>query len=139
MLTKEIDSEVEVVHDRILVLLLRAEGCSICMINVYMPCRGLSNFDSDFRETLDQIQEVISKFCHSHNVILLGDLNASLTREEPSSRDKILRKFCKSQQLFLCEDYPVVSTFIHPSGKSQSQVDYILCMGDPRRSLVSGV
>ena len=51
---------VEVVHDgndRILLLLLRVEGCSICMINVYMPCRGLRNSDSDFRDTLDQIQE----------------------------------------------------------------------------------
>ena len=70
------------------------------MINVYMPCRGLRNSDSDFRDTLDQIQEVKNKLCHSLNAILLGDLNASLTREEPSSRDKLLRKFCESQQLF---------------------------------------
>ena len=112
------------------------------MFNLYdkcdMPCRGLNNSDSDFRGTFDQIQDVINKFCHSHNVILLGDLNASFTREEPSSRDKILRKFCESQQLFLCEDYPVVSIFIHPSDKSQFQIDYILCMGDLRISLVSG-
>ena len=32
-----------------------------------------------------------------------------------------------------------MSTFIHLSGKSQSQIDYILCMGDPKSSLVSGV
>ena len=32
-----------------------------------------------------------------------------------------------------------MSTFIHLSGKSQSQIDYILCMGDPRSSFISGV
>ena len=59
------------------------------MINVYMPCRGLSNSESDFRDTLDQVQEVINKYCHAYSVILLGDLNASLTWEMPNSRDNI--------------------------------------------------
>ena len=46
-----------------LVMLIRAQECSICMINVYMPCRGLSNSESDFRDTLDRVQEVTNKDC----------------------------------------------------------------------------
>ena len=39
MWTRELDSLVEIVHDgdsRMLVMLLRAQECSICMINVYI-------------------------------------------------------------------------------------------------------
>ena len=95
--------------------------------------------ETDFRDTLDQIQEVINKYCHAYRIVLMGDLNASLTREDPSSRDKVLRKFCESQCLSLCDNYPSVNTFIHPNGKSKSQIDYILCMGDPGDSLVNNV
>ena len=117
-------------------MLFRAQECSICMINVYMPCRGLSNSESDFRDTFDQVQEVINKYCHAYSVILLWDLNASLTRD---SRDNILRKFCASQHLSMCEDYPVMNTFVHPNGKSQLQIDYILCVGNSGDSLVGDV
>ena len=140
--TKDLDSVIEVVHDgdsRMIVLLLHVQDCPVCMINVYMPCRGLNNSESDFRDTLDQIQEVINKYCHAYRIVLMGDLNASLTREDPSSRDKVLRKFCESQCLSLCDNYPSVNTFIHPNGKSKSQIDYILCMGDPGDSLVNNV
>ena len=139
MRTRELDSLVEIVHDgdsRMLVMLLRAQECSICMINVYMPCRGLSNSESDFRDTFDQVQEVINKYCHAYSVILLGDLNASLTREVPNSRDNILGKFFVSQHLSMCEDYPIMNTFVHPNGKSQSQIYYILCVGNSGDSLV---
>ena len=142
MWSRELDSLVEIVHDgdsRMLVMLLRAQECSICMINVYMPCRGLSNSESDFRDTLDQVQEVISKYCNAYSVILRGDLNASLTREVHNSRDSILRKFCASQHLSMCEDYPVMNTFVHPNGKSQSQIDYILHVGNSGDSLVRNV
>ena len=122
-----------------LVMLIRAQKCSICMINVYMPCRGLSNSESDFRDTLDQVQEVINKYCHAYSVILFGNVNASLTRTVPNSRDSILRKFCASQHLSLCEDYPVMNTFGHPNGKSQSQIDYILYVGNSWDSLVRDV
>ena len=133
---------VEIVHDcdsRMLVMLLCEQECSICMTNVYMPCRGLNNSKSDFRDTLDQVQEVINKYCHAYSVILLGDLNASLTREVPNSRVNILRKFCASQHLSMCEDYPVMNTFVQPNGKSQSQIDYIVCVGNSGDSLVGDV
>ena len=140
--SRELDSLVEIVHDgdsRMLLMLLRAQDCSICMINEYMPCRGLSNSDSDFRDTLDQVQEVFNKYCHAYSVILLGDLNALLTREVPNSRENILRKFCASQHLSMCEDYLVMSTFVHPNGKSRSQIDYILCVGNSGDSSVGDV
>ena len=76
-------------------LLLRAQKCSICMKDVYIPCRGLSNSESDFRDTLDQVQEIINKYCHAYNVILLDDLNASLTRDGPTSRNNILWKLSR--------------------------------------------
>ena len=44
-----------------------------------MSCGGLSNADSDYRNILDRIEELINKYCLSHSVVLLGDLNASLT------------------------------------------------------------
>ena len=58
MWTRELDSLVEIAHDsdsRMLVMLLRAQECSSCMMNVYMPCRGLSNSERDIR-TVEQLE-----------------------------------------------------------------------------------
>ena len=85
------------------------------------------------------IPNYLPKYCHAYSQILLGDLNASLTREVPNSRDSILRKFCASQHLSISENYPVMNTFVHSNGKSQSQIDFILYVGNSGDSLVGDV
>ena len=55
--------------------------------------------DTEFQEQLAEITEIITKFRTAHEIILLGDLNASLHRNKNIKRDQIFRNFCKSLQL----------------------------------------
>ena len=42
---------------------------------------------SDERETLDELGEIIVKYSTSSHINLVGDLNASVHRDEPFVRD----------------------------------------------------
>ena len=68
--------------------------------------------------------------------IFLGDMNASLTREIPTSRDSVFRKFCESQCLCMGDNYPTGDTFQHASGNFSSQIDYVLCSASDALYLV---
>ena len=68
-----------------LVSLLRAEGCSVCMIHVYTPCRALSNCEIDFRSSLDQNS---GKFCGSQQLSLCEDYPIVNTVTHPSVKSQ---------------------------------------------------
>ena len=57
----------------------------VTIINVYMSCRGLKLSDELFCETQDELSNnnIIEKYSTSSNIILVGDLNASLHRDHP--------------------------------------------------------
>ena len=86
--------------------------------------KGRPEAEVDFQDALDEINEIIEKYHHSHSIILMGDLNASLNREPPYPRDKALRSFCISNNI--CTDMPNVTTFYHSNGRDVSQIVYIL-------------
>ena len=71
--------------------------------------------------------------------ILVGDMNASLTRDIPTPRDLVFRKFCELQSLSMGDNYPIQDTFQHASGNSSSQIDYILCSVDENLNLIQGI
>ena len=52
---------------------------------------GIKNADTDFLESLDVISEIINKYGHTCDIILTGDMNASLTRQTPNSRDSVFK------------------------------------------------
>jgi len=64
--------------DRINVLALHTDP-KICIINVYMPCRGNNSKDT-YLNTLSQVEEILYKFNNDHAVFICGDFNASLSR-----------------------------------------------------------
>ena len=98
----------------------------ICIISAYMPSKGNKTYNSEYMETLDQIEEVLIKYGNTHHILLCGDMNASLHSDTPDHRDRIFGKFCKRMNLLLCENYPHGFTYIHENGQKQSQIDYIL-------------
>ena len=59
----------------------------VTIVNVYMPCKSLKLSDELSCETLDGLSEIIEKYSTSSNIILVGDLNASLHRDQPLARD----------------------------------------------------
>ena len=54
----------------------------VCIINVYLPCRGYKDSDDKFADCLEELKEIVTKYSGSAHIILLGDFNASLHRDK---------------------------------------------------------
>ena len=54
----------------------------------------------------DEMREIIVKYKQSSEVILLGDMNASLFRDPPLVRDKYLKDILSEMNLRLPDNYP---------------------------------
>jgi exonuclease III len=98
----------------------------ICVIAAYAPPKGNEQYNDQYSELLDEITEIVVKFRPTHDIILCGDLNASLHAKNLDSRDKELKKFCENLELQMTKNYPKGITFRHPGGNGHSQIDYIL-------------
>ena len=103
----------------------------LCIINVYMPARGLSDSDLEFESCLDEIAEIIIKYGGNLDIMLGGDINASLHRRKYIKRDLAFHKFSEEFCLKMIQDYPETPTFHNFNGTS-SQLDYILTMKTER-------
>ena len=87
------------------------------LINCYLPCRGLKQSETDFTNTTDDVTEIVLKYKQSSEIVLVGDLNASLHRESPYARDKYLKDFMLETNLTLPTDCPDTYTYIHGKGQ----------------------
>jgi len=96
---------------------------SICIISVYLPCRGNTS-KALFDTVLQELDELMEKYTTECAVLLCGDFNASLTRHPPNDRDIALRDFVSRQNL-QCQQTGS-PTFFHASGNSSAEIDYIL-------------
>ena len=94
----------------------------LCIINVYMPSDN-SNRDEQYKVILSQLEEIIDKFQCQYQILLCGDFNASLHRDN-RPRDKCLQQFMENNGMKLVNGYPTKSTFYHHNQKSTSQIDY---------------
>lgn len=132
---KSIDNNITLLPDgseRVICLELNTDPTPCCLINGYLPCRG-SYSNDDYKATLDEIEEIILKYCDTHMILIMGDLNASLTKKPPSSRDNLLIEFCRENDLMT--DVPVADTFFHVNGVDSSQIDYFLTLRRDRHRL----
>ena len=98
----------------------------ICLINVYLPTRGSADCDIAFQATLDEVHEIMEKFVSSHKILLTGDFNASLHRQENCRRDRMLKSFVEEHCISLPDNYPVQPTYMHGSTSASSQIDWIV-------------
>ena len=109
------------VTPRIIAIEIKINPYPICLINAYMPS-DTKNSDIEYKDTLVQIHEIINTYGCTHEMILCGDMNASLIRQ--NTRDKTLHSFLQENQLTTTEKYPNKSTFFHHNQKYVSQIDY---------------
>ncbi|KAK3088016.1 hypothetical protein FSP39_013503 [Pinctada imbricata] len=129
---KKIDKYITVQQDgghRVQVIEINRKNNKWCIINTYMPCRGTHTKD-DYEEILDEINEIIVRFGNTHNIIICGDMNASLHREPPNKQDLQLRKFMKEKNLLVKENPKGENTFSHHNGINMAKLDYILYSED---------
>ena len=124
---KDIDHAIKSHDDgngRISVITVNMKEHPLCIINVYMPSDN-SNRDEQYKDILSQLEEIIDKFQCQYQILLCGDFNASLHRDN-RPRDKCLQQFMESNGMKLVNEYPIKSTFYHHNQKSTSQIDYIM-------------
>ncbi|CAC5365303.1 unnamed protein product [Mytilus coruscus] len=86
---KKFDQYTELLLDRrnrIISIKLKYEK-PLILICAYMPTRGSNTYD-DYQAVLDEIAEIVEKYGATADIILGGDMNASLHRKDGISRDK---------------------------------------------------
>lgn len=101
---------------------------NICLINAYMPTHNQSVSSQDeYSECLDIIHNIMQNYQDTHKIIICGDMNGTLLRaREYNKHDRLLQDFVREHKLQVASNSSK-STFVHHNGKSQSQIDYIMC------------
>ncbi|KAH3842230.1 hypothetical protein DPMN_115726 [Dreissena polymorpha] len=122
------------VSDRIVVMQIAANP-DICIISVYLSCRG-NNTKDNICEVILEIEELLEKYSDTHALFICGDFNSSLSRHPPNDRDQILRDLVRKHNLHTDQDRE--PTFFHASGEQSAEIDYIL-KNTPAREISSPV
>ena len=134
MWRKSLDDKISELPDgdeKVMCIEVNVLAQKLCLICAYLPCRGgAMNCEQAYQEALDSIREIYIKYCDTHTIILMGDLNGSIKRSNPSSRDAALLRACK--ELKISTEVPKQDTFYHVNGRDSNQSDYILMSCDER-------
>ena len=111
-------------NTRIQVLELKSDGTKFLIVNCYMPCRNSKTGITDYDDAFDTLGEILTKYSETHNILLAGDFNASLTRQPENQHDKQLKRFIKEHNIHININTNT-PTFYHHNGKDHAQIDYI--------------
>ena len=128
MYRKELEPYIEVLdieNVRLNVINIATEGKSTLLVNAYMPS-NITQGDADYMDVLDQLEEIIQTHKHSRNMLITGDMNASIHRTR--TRDMNFQTFINDQSLITCNKNK--DTFFHHNGKYTSQIDYFLTINN---------
>ena len=92
LLSKCLDKHVTILDQeggtRVCVIQVETHAGPVTTINCYLPCRGNKEADRDFMNVTDDVREIVVTYKQSSDIILLGDMNASMFRDPPLPRDK---------------------------------------------------
>ncbi|XP_053376405.1 uncharacterized protein LOC128547494 [Mercenaria mercenaria] len=115
-------TKLNVGNERIIALEL-GFGQKLCLINTYMPTNKQES-EPAYRECLDVLHDIVSRYEQSHNIILCGDLNGTLLERRNNKHDIMLKDSVKEHMLS-CGNSNLEPTFYHFNGYA-SQIDYVL-------------
>ncbi|CAG2211406.1 unnamed protein product [Mytilus edulis] len=123
---QSMDHLVEKIEDgseRIICIKLKVKPKPILLICAYMPCNGSKQAKTHFKECLDQLHEIITKYSDTCTPVLCGDWNCDLMKSSKKPARSIwMEEFINSKKLAF---KPTPLTFIHPNGNESSTIDYI--------------
>jgi exonuclease III len=72
------------------------------------------------QETLDELSEILEKYKNKANILLGGDMNASLRRD--SAQDRQFKCFLNENDMKVPPKCTNSATFFHFNGKDTSQI-----------------
>jgi exonuclease III len=84
----------------------------IVIICVYLPTRSHKITKDDYIMVLDELAEIVTKYRNSSDILIGGDVNASIHRSQLNSRDNDFQKFLMELNLKIPTMCLVQSTFI---------------------------
>jgi hypothetical protein len=64
-----------------------------------MPTFGYPDTSEKFQDSLDLLEVIIQKYYESHQIILVGDMNATLVKSRKNDSDKRFRDFVQRNKL----------------------------------------
>ena len=109
---------------RVIAIEIKSKSRNICLINVYLLSRGTTDCDIAFQAALDEIHEIIEKYTPLNKILLGGDFNSSVHRQESCRRDRLLISFLEEHGLSLPDENPIGPTYMHETTCANSQIDY---------------
>ncbi|CAC5411793.1 unnamed protein product [Mytilus coruscus] len=77
----------------------------------------------DYRETVDELSEIVLKYKSSCDIIITGDMTV---KDKPNTRDKMSLDFIQEHCLYTPNGLGDVNTYFHPSGKCATQIENII-------------
>ena len=80
-----------------------------------MPSRNDGD-GTEYDDTLSELSELFYKFGPTHEIILLGDKNASIHRVHQNTQDRKFQNFCTKHNIIMDEKYPPTHTLFHHNG-----------------------
>ena len=98
----------------------------IVIICVDLPTRGHKITKDEYIMVLDELAEIVTKYRNSSDILIGGDVNASIHRTKLNSRDVDFQKFLMELNLKIPTMCPVQSTFYHYNNRDESQIDYFV-------------
>ena len=92
----DLDNNVRPLNDgneRMVVVEIDCLPRPICLINCYMSTFGYPDTSGKFQDNLDLLEVIIQKYYESHQIIIVGDMNATLVKSRKNDSDKRFRDF----------------------------------------------
>ncbi|CAG2247185.1 unnamed protein product [Mytilus edulis] len=96
----------------------------LVIISVYLPSRSNNYSRDDYLSVLDELIEIVTKYRDSANILIGGDMNASIFRNHP--RDNDFKNFLRNNNLRIPDNCVECSTFYHFNNRDESQIDYFI-------------
>lgn len=93
-----------------------------------MPTFGYTDTSERYQENLDLLEVIIQKFQDTHQIVIVGDMNATLNLSRRNDSDKRFREFVHKFNIHLPTSMGNTPTYEHGAGSSQ--IDYILANND---------
>ncbi len=120
-------------NERIICTQFKLPDEVLTIINCYLPSAKTSKALEQYNEDIAAINELLTKFSETSQVLLLGDLNADIYGRS-GHKEKLLADLIKQHTLQdLGQDSANIPTYRHMSLDHRSHVDYILVKGGGRR------
>ena len=103
---------------------LGKDNNNLILISIYLPSTGSRDHYEEFKDTIDQLNEIVLKYQDTHYIIIGGDLNEDLGNiDRINKRKDYLENFVKETGLKYDNEG---KTFVKVNGEECSELDYFL-------------